>query len=152
MDARELMEKVCVAMESAAKEKDIAIEMDAHVDTLTGDADLLFSLLTNLTDNAVKASPEHTVIRLTASREGNLQAMSVIDQGSGIPADKIALVTEPFYRVDKARSRKLGGAGLGLSLCQMIAQAHGGRLNIQSEVGKGTTISMIWPGEDQTDE
>lgn len=152
MDARELMEKVCVAMESAAKEKDIAIEMDAHVDTLTGDADLLFSLLTNLTDNAVKASPEHTVIRLTASREGNLQALSVIDQGSGIPADKIALVTEPFYRVDKARSRKLGGAGLGLSLCQMIAQAHGGRLNIQSEVGKGTTISMIWPGEDQTDE
>ena len=152
MDARELMEKVCVAMEPAAKEKDIAIEMDVHVDTLTGDADLLFSLLTNLTDNAIKATPEHTVICLTASREGNLQALSVIDQGSGIPADKIALVTEPFYRVDKARSRKLGGAGLGLSLCQMIAQAHGGRLNIQSEVGKGTTISMIWPGEDQTDE
>ena len=149
MDARELMEKVCVAMEPAAKEKDIAIEMDVHVDTLTGDADLLFSLLTNLTDNAIKASQEHTVIRLTASREGNQQALSVIDHGSGIPADKIALVTEPFYRVDKARSRKLGGAGLGLSLCQMIAQAHGGRLEIQSEIGKGTVISMIWPLEEK---
>ena len=110
MDARELMEKVCVAMEPAAKEKDIAIEMDAHVDTLTGDADLLFSLLTNLTDNAIKASPEHAIIRLTASLKGNQQALSVIDQGSGIPADKIALVTEPFYRVDKARSRETGGA------------------------------------------
>ena len=86
---------------------------------------------------------------MTASREEDQQSLSVIDQGSGIPADKIALVTEPFYRVDKARSRKLGGAGLGLSLCQMIAQAHGGRLEIQSEIGKGTVISMIWPLEEE---
>ena len=148
IDARELLEKVCAALESAAKEKDIAFKTEARADTLTGDADLLFSLLTNLTDNAIKASPEHAVIRLAASREENHQALSVIDQGSGIPADKIALVTEPFYRVDKARSRKLGGAGLGLSLCQMIAQAHGGRLDIQSEVGKGTAISMVWPVEE----
>ena len=149
MDAQELLDKVCVAMEPAAKEKDIAIEVEIQTDTLTGDADLLFSLFTNLTDNAIKASPEHTAIRLTANREENQQSLSVIDQGSGIPADKIALVTEPFYRVDKARSRKLGGAGLGLSLCQMIAQAHGGRLEIQSEIGKGTAISMIWPLEEK---
>ena len=148
IDARELLDKVCAALESAAKEKDIAFKTEAQADTLTGDADLLFSLLTNLTDNAIKASPEHAVIRLAASRGRNQQSLSVIDQGSGIPADKIALVTEPFYRVDKARSRKLGGAGLGLSLCQMIVQAHGGRLDIQSEVGKGTAISMIWPGEE----
>ena len=148
IDARELLDKVCAALEPTAKEKDIAFKTEAQADTLTGDADLLFSLLTNLTDNAIKASPEHAVIRLAASRGRNQQSLSVIDQGSGIPADKIALVTEPFYRVDKARSRKLGGAGLGLSLCQMIAQAHGGRLDIQSEVGKGTAISMIWPGEE----
>lgn len=148
IDARELLDKVCAALEPAAKEKDIAFKTEAQADTLTGDVDLLFSLLTNLTDNAIKASPEHAVIRLAASRGRNQQSLSVIDQGSGIPADKIALVTEPFYRVDKARSRKLGGAGLGLSLCQMIVQAHGGRLDIQSEVGKGTAISMIWPGEE----
>lgn len=148
MDARELLEKVCAAMEPAAKEKDIAFKTEAQADTLTGDADLLFSLLTNLTDNAIKASPENSIIRLTAVRDGDKQTLTVIDQGSGIPADKIALVTEPFYRVDKARSRKLGGAGLGLSLCQMIAQAHGGRLDIQSKVGKGTTISMIWSVEE----
>lgn len=145
IDARELLDKVCAALEPAAKEKDIAFKTEAQADTLTGDVDLLFSLLTNLTDNAIKASPEHAVIRLAASRGRNQQSLSVIDQGSGIPADKIALVTEPFYRLDKARSRKLGGAGLGLSLCQMIVQAHSGRLDIQSEVGKGTAISMIWP-------
>ena len=147
MDARELLEKVCAALEPAAKEKGIGFKTEVHVDTLTGDADLLFSLLTNLTDNAIKASPENSVVRLTAVRDEDKQTLTVIDKGSGIPADKIALVTEPFYRVDKARSRKLGGAGLGLSLCQMIAQAHSGRLEIQSEVGKGTAISMIWPAE-----
>ena len=152
LDARELLDNVCAAMEPAAKEKDIAFTMDVQIDTLTGDTDLLFSLFTNLTDNAIKASPEHAVIRLTASREENQQSLSVIDRGGGIPADQIALVTEPFYRVDKARSRKLGGAGLGLSLCQMIAQAHGGRLDIQSEAGKGTAISMIWPAEEKKDE
>ena len=148
IDARELLDKVCAALDPAAKEKDIAFKTEAQADTLTGDADLLFSLLTNLTDNAIKASPENSIIRLTAIRDGDKQTLTVIDRGSGIPADKIALVTEPFYRVDKARSRKLGGAGLGLSLCQMIAQAHGGRLEIQSEVGKGTAISMVWPGEE----
>ena len=152
MDARELLEKVCAAMEPAAKGKNIAFKVEVQVDTLTGDADLLFSLLTNLTDNAIKASPENSIIRLTALRDWDKQTLSVIDQGSGISADKIPLVTEPFYRVDKARSRKLGGAGLGLSLCQMIAQAHGGWLVIQSEVGKGTTISMIWPVEEKEDE
>ena len=152
IDAKELLEKVCTALMPAAKEKQIKLQTKLQTDILTGDPDLLFSLLTNFTDNAIKASPENTVICLTADTSNGLQTVSVIDQGSGIPADQIALVTEPFYRVDKARSRKLGGAGLGLSLCQMIAQAHGGRLDIQSEVGKGTTISMIWPVEEKDNE
>lgn len=152
IDAKELLEKVCATLMPAAKEKQIKLQTKLQTDILTGDPDLLFSLLTNFTDNAIKASPENTVICLTADTSNGLQTVSVIDQGSGIPADQIALVTEPFYRVDKARSRKLGGAGLGLSLCQMIAQAHGGRLDIQSEVGKGTTISMIWPVEEKDNE
>ena len=81
-----------------------------------------------------------------------MQTLTVADRGGGIPADQIGLVTEPFYRVDKARSRKLGGAGLGLSLCRMIADAHGGHLDIQSETGKGTAVSMIWPAEEKQDE
>ena len=152
IDAKELLEKVCTALTPAAKEKQIKLQTKLQTDILTGDPDLLFSLLTNFTDNAIKASPENTVICLTADTSNGLQTVSVIDQGSGIPADQIALVTEPFYRVDKARSRKLGGAGLGLSLCQMIAQAHGGRLEIQSEVEKGTMISMIWPMEEKGNE
>lgn len=144
VDARELLERVCAAMP-----KDAAFELAVHTETLTGDPDLLFCFLTNVVDNAIKASPAHAVIRLSASKEGRRQVLAVADAGGGIPADKIPFVTEPFYRVDKARSRKLGGAGLGLSLCRMIAEAHGGQLEIQSEVGKGTTVSMIWCTEEK---
>lgn len=144
VDARELLERVCAAMP-----KDAAFELAVHTETLTGDPDLLFCFLTNVVDNAIKASPAHAVIRLSASKEGRRQVLAVADAGGGIPADKIPLVTEPFYRMDKARSRKLGGAGLGLSLCRMIAEAHVGQLEIQSEVGKGTTVSMIWCTEEK---
>lgn len=146
IDSEELLGKVYTFMVPATTEKHIAIEVEERGTQLTGDIDLLFCLLTNLVDNAIKASPENSVIRIIADSVNNdSQTLSVYDQGSGIPADKISLVTEPFYRVDKARSRKLGGAGLGLSLCQMIAVAHGGTLSITSEIGKGTVISMIWP-------
>lgn len=144
VDARELLVRVCAAMP-----KDAAFELAVHTETLTGDPDLLFCFLTNVVDNAIKASPAHAVIRLSASKEGRRQVLAVADAGGGIPADKIPLVTEPFYRVDKARRRKLGGAGLGLSLCRMIAEAHGGQLEIQSAVGKGTTVSMIWCTEEK---
>ena len=68
-------------------------------------------------------------------------ALTVQDHGCGIPADKLARVTEPFYMVDKSRSRRQGGSGLGLALCSRIAQAHGGTLAMESELGKGTTVT-----------
>lgn len=149
IDPEELLDKVRMSMAPAAEKKHITIEIENRAALLTGDSDLLFCLLTNLVDNAIKASPENSAIRVIADSVNNeSQTLSVYDQGSGIPADKIALVTEPFYRVDKARSRKLGGAGLGLSLCQMIAAAHGGTLSITSEMGKGTIISMTWLGQE----
>ena len=145
IDAAQLAETVEKAMQPMLKSRGVALVIHRHCDTLRGDADLLTSLLTNLIDNAAKASPAGSTVTLTVAH-GEL---SVADEGSGIPAEQIPLVTEPFYRVDKARSRKLGGAGLGLSLCQMIAQAHGGRLSIQSAMGKGTTITMTWRDRDE---
>ncbi len=73
----------------------------------------------------------------------SLIAIAVSDRGCGIPPEQIALVTEPFYRVDKARSRKQGGVGLGLALCRLIAERHGGRLEIESEPGRGTTVTAF---------
>lgn len=137
------------AVSARLEERQVTLTLNARTDKLIGDIDLLISLLTNLIDNAAKASPPGKTIRVTADEAADSYRLAVSDEGSGIPADKIALVTEPFYRVDKARSRKQGGAGLGLSLCQLIATAHGGELNISSEIGKGTTITMTWRDHDE---
>ena len=145
IDAAHLAEVVETATRPMLESREITLAVRRETGTLHGDADLLTSLLTNLIDNAAKASPPRTVITLLIA-PGRL---AVTDQGSGIPPEQIPLVTEPFYRVDKARSRKLGGAGLGLSLCQMIAQAHGGELVIDSVVGQGTTIAMTWRDRDE---
>lgn len=142
-----LFQQIQSMMQEPLANKELSLSIHAESDFLQGDADLIVCLLTNLIDNAIKASHAGQEISLTASESNAAYQLSVSDHGSGIPADKIALVTEPFYRVDKARSRKMGGAGLGLSLCQMIAQAHGGSLHIESTVGCGTTITMAWPKE-----
>ena len=147
LSVKELFQQIQHMMHEPLGEKHLTLTTRTEIDTLHGDADLLLCLLTNLIDNAIKASRPGQEIILTAAADDADFALSVSDHGSGIPADKIPLVTEPSYRVDKARSRKLGGAGLGLSLCRMIAQVHGGSLRIESAVGSGTTITMAWPGE-----
>ena len=76
-------------------------------------------------------------------------ALTVQDHGCGIPADKLARVTEPFYMVDKSRARKQGGSGMGLALCQRIAAVHGGMLQISSQVGVGTAVTVTLPKEVQ---
>lgn len=105
------------------------------------DRDLMESLLINLIDNGAKASKEGDEIFL----EGQGSRITVRDKGCGIPEEEISRVTEAFYMVDKARSRKAGGCGLGLALCVMIAQLHGAELEIQSKVGEGTAVSVVLP-------
>lgn len=102
---------------------------------MRGERDLLMSLAQNLINNALNASSETVSVRITPS------SIRVSDHGSGIPKEHIARLTEPFYRVDKARSRRNGGAGLGLALCSVIADAHGGELIIESKPGEGTTVT-----------
>lgn len=147
LQTSQLFQQLQGALQEQLTARQLRLTTRAETDTLYADADLLFCLLTNLVDNAIKVSQPGQEIRLSATVNGSSYALSVSDQGYGIPEDKIPLVTEPFYRVDKARSRKMGGAGLGLSLCRMIAQVHGGQLEIQSTVGSGTTITMTWSKE-----
>ena len=102
------------------------------------DPDLMMSLLMNLVDNACKASMAGGVIRVTADD----RRISVRDEGKGIPPGEIAHVTEAFYMVDKSRAKAAGSVGLGLALCAQIASMHGAVLQIESEEGKGTQISV----------
>lgn len=98
-----------------------------------------------LVDNAGKYSPDGTTITLRSATRDNAIIIDVVDQGMGIPEADLALVFERFYRVDKSRSRKQGGTGLGLPIARSIIEAHGGRIEATSELGTGTTMRLVLP-------
>ncbi|MFR1709081.1 MAG: ATP-binding protein [Clostridium sp.] len=106
------------------------------------DKELFKSLIYNLIDNAIKASTEGQNISLIGTREKEHVLIKVVDEGIGIPKEEISNIMKPFYMLDKARTRKSGGAGLGLALCVEIARLHNGTINIESEVGKGTCVCI----------
>jgi heavy metal sensor kinase len=113
--------------------------------TILGDCDRIKQLLINLVDNAIKYTPQGGKVVLGLRRADGWAALTITDSGIGIPPQDLAHIFERFYRVDKARSRAAGGAGLGLSIVQWIVQAHGGRIDVQSEPGKGTTFTVWLP-------
>ncbi len=98
------------------------------------------SLIMNLIDNAGKATEPGGVIELSAM--GN--TICVRDYGRGIPGEELDKITQPFYMVDKSRSRKAGGIGLGLALAAEIARLHGARLEFESKPGKGTAAKVVF--------
>jgi signal transduction histidine kinase len=107
-----------------------------------GDPDRLKQLLLNLVENAIKYTPSGE-IQLAIRKQSGEVGFSVSDTGLGIPSEDVPHIFERFYRVDKARTRAQGGTGLGLSIAQWIAQAHGGRIEVESELGKGSTFT-VW--------
>jgi two-component system phosphate regulon sensor histidine kinase PhoR len=110
-----------------------------------GDEDRLDQLLMNLLHNAIKFSPSGGTVTVTSDERPGDVAISVADRGMGIPRKDQARVFERFYKVDRARQRGLGGTGLGLSIARHIVEAHGGRIWLESSVGRGSTFSFSIP-------
>jgi two-component system phosphate regulon sensor histidine kinase PhoR len=108
---------------------------------------LIEQALVNLIDNAIKYSEPQSSVEIDSCRENGRILISVRDHGCGISEKHIMRVFERFYRVDRARSRKLGGTGLGLSIVKHIANVHGGKVEVESAVGKGSKFTIILPGE-----
>ena len=130
------------------KEKNIDIQLSAEAG-LSGcfDATLLEQAAVNLLDNAIKYSPETSVVHIEALTVDDEIQIRFKDQGMGIADKHFPRLFERFYRVDKARSRKLGGTGLGLAIVKHIAQAHGGNVTVESELNKGSTFTLHLPLE-----
>lgn len=111
--------------------------------------DLFKTLMINLVDNARKASKKGQHVELYGKREEGGYAFYVRDYGRGMRQEELSRITEPFYMIDKSRSRAQNGAGLGLALCQRIAELHDSRLEYTSQEGKGTTVRVFLKGGDQ---
>lgn len=106
---------------------------------------LLEQAVLNLLDNAVKYGPSGTTVRVTAEPATGEVVIAVADEGPGVPREHLPRIFERFYRVDKARSRDLGGTGLGLAIVKHVTQVHGGRVSVDSVVGRGSTFRIHLP-------
>lgn len=134
----QLFERVEESMAETLRQRDTRLISECKLNTLSMDADLMQSVLINLVDNASKASALGQAVTMRAYDD----VIEVSDNGIGIQESELARITEPFYVVDKSRSKKLGGSGLGLALVKEIISAHGAELEIDSSVGIGTTIRI----------
>lgn len=148
VDLVALARDVAAYLEDLAQEKGQRIEVEAAGTVgVRGDWLVLRQAVVNVVDNAIKYSPHGASIRIRVGRDGGRSWIAVVDQGPGIGPQHRDRVFERFYRVDKARSRELGGTGLGLSLAQWAVEAHGGRIELESEVGRGSTFRLGLPSD-----
>ncbi|MDQ6655266.1 MAG: ATP-binding protein, partial [Verrucomicrobiota bacterium] len=134
----------------AAKQIVAELETAGDLPVLVADENRLQEIIYNLLDNAVKYSPDGSRVALRAERAGDGVRITVADEGAGIPAHDLPRIFERFYRADKARSRQIGGTGLGLSIVKHIAQLHGGSVEAESKLGRGSTIGVVLPVGAQT--
>lgn len=125
--------------------QDIAAAFDEMTLPILGDEAQLGQLVHNIIFNAMKYGRPDTPVTVELIREGRRARLSVRDEGEGISPDHLPRLTERFYRVDEARSRSVGGTGLGLAIVKHISERHQGQLDIESEVGKGTRVSVTFP-------
>ena len=146
VDLGELIGEVCAELSAGggARATDMRIEV-SPVPKVRGDRMQLSQLLHNVIGNALKYGRDGTPVTIRLVPEGAMVRLSVADQGEGIDAQHIPRLTERFYRADSGRSRAVGGTGLGLSIVRHIVERHRGRLNIASETGTGTTVTVLLP-------
>ena len=132
-------------LQGAAAARDVTVTVEGEPVEIPGVKRLLYEIVYNLCDNAIKYNVAGGSVRLTVARCGAEAAVTVADTGIGIPADQQSRVFERFYRVDKSHSKASGGTGLGLSIVKHAVQYHHGGIHLQSEVGKGTEICVTFP-------
>lgn len=133
-----------------ADQHDVALSVDGKPATIFADLTLFHQLLFNLLHNAIRHTPAGGNIRINWFLEPSRLRLEVHDTGTGIAAEHLPRIFDRFYRVDTARGRNEGGAGIGLAICRWIVEAHGGTISVESEVGSGSTFAVVLPTNPST--
>lgn len=142
---KDIMEITLKAISPLAEEKGVRINMEMSEDiAVEGDKEQLSELFLSIIDNAIKYNRPNGSVRLSLSKSGSWAVVKVTDSGIGIAPDALNKVFDRFYRADMSRS-EIPGTGLGLPIAKGIAEAHGGKIEVESEAGKGTTFSIYLP-------
>jgi len=144
VDIASLLEELQEELSHSHPERRVALDI-RHRDPVLGDYQELHSAVSNLVLNAIKYSPDDTVVTVSWTRDNDVPLLSVIDQGVGIEATHIPRLTERFYRVDQSRSSQTGGTGLGLAIVKHVAASHGAILRIDSTPGEGSIFALSFP-------
>jgi len=145
-----MVEEIFTDLASLAEKRSITLEAEGDA-ALTGSDALIYRMLFNLTENAVKYNRLGGSVRVELAQGQEKCIIRVSDTGCGIPEEYQRSIFQPFFRVDKSRSREYGGAGLGLSLVWEIADLHGGSVWVEESSDKGTTIAVELPAEAEND-
>jgi signal transduction histidine kinase len=146
-DISELINQAIAAVRAKAEAKGIAVTTDLpdKLPSVNIDSYQISQVLRNLLDNAVVHTAKGDSITVTAEQRGKWVEVAVTDTGEGIPTEDLPHIFERFYRVDKSRARATGGSGLGLTIAKRLVEAHGGRIEAQSELGKGSRFTFTIP-------
>ena len=148
VDVAELSERIVEDLHEVTSEKDLIVSVERRGQPVArADAGALEQVLVNLVDNAIKYTEPGGEIVVRVEEDGDRVAVSVIDDGIGIPVEDQERIFERFYRVDKARSRELGGTGLGLAIVKHLVQSQRGTIVVESEPGRGSTFRVTLPRE-----
>ncbi|MBQ3205238.1 MAG: GHKL domain-containing protein, partial [Peptococcaceae bacterium] len=141
---RVLSEEICETLSDAAKIKNVSLEVTGDDSVITGVRRLLYEVVYNLCDNAIKYNNPGGSVKVTIAQKPGEVLLRVQDTGIGIPLEHQDKVFERFYRVDKSHSKQSGGTGLGLSIVKHAVQYHHGKITVESELNKGTSISVLF--------
>jgi signal transduction histidine kinase len=144
-DLLEIARSVCRNFEAEAAKKNLTLSVEGNMSVVSADKDRIGQVMANLVSNAVKYTPENGHISVTVSGCGNAGVIEVSDDGMGISAEELPFIFERFYRTDKSRNRKTGGAGVGLTIAKSIVLAHGGTIDAHSEAGSGSRFMVTLP-------
>jgi len=149
VDLKAVCEDVCAKLQPKAEAEHVRLNVDCKPAAVLGIPKILEEIVRNLVDNAIKYNRKNGSVALTLDEVDGRATLRVADTGIGISEEHLSRVFERFYRVDRSRSKQIGGTGLGLSIVKHSVETHDASIRLESKIGQGTTVTIVFPRIDQ---